>query len=68
MHIWHHAMALPEKRNKGVNFGISLSIWDYIFKTNYIPDSGQDIKLGFTDLAKFPKTFFGQLFYGIKKD
>ena len=22
----------------GINFGISLSIWDYIFKTNYVPE------------------------------
>ncbi|NNC82372.1 MAG: sterol desaturase family protein [Flavobacteriales bacterium] len=68
MHIWHHAYALPENRRHGVNFGISLSIWDYIFRTSYIPSSGRDIKLGFKNLERFPKTFFGQLFYGFKKD
>lgn len=67
MHIWHHAMSLPEDRQKGVNFGISLSIWDYIFKSNYIPSSGKDIELGFTNLAKFPKTFVKQLVYGFGK-
>lgn len=67
MHIWHHAYALPEDRRHGVNFGISLSLWDYIFKTNYIPDTGRDIKLGFPGLSKFPKTFFGQLIYGFGK-
>ena len=64
MHIWHHAMALPENRRRGVNFGISLSIWDYLFRTNYIPKSGRDIELGFENLSKFPKTFFKQLVYG----
>ena len=34
MHIWHHAKTLPEKFKNGVNYGISLSLWDYIFKTN----------------------------------
>jgi len=67
MHIWHHAATLPEDRMQGVNFGISLSIWDYIFRTNYIPSNGRDIELGFDDLDQFPKTFFGQIFYGFKK-
>jgi len=64
MHIWHHAEVLPESRKNGANFGISLSIWDYIFRTNYIPSDGRDIKLGFEDLDSFPKSFFGQLFSG----
>lgn len=28
MHVWHHMYALPERRQKGVNFGINLSLWD----------------------------------------
>ena len=70
MHIWHHAYDLPKEHRHGVNYGISLSIWDYIFRTNYIPSDGRDIKLGFPGLKKFPKTFFHQLFYGFhgKKD
>lgn len=67
MHIWHHAMDLPKERPYGVNFGITLSIWDYIFKTNYIPHDGRDIKLGFSDLDKFPKSFWKQLVHGFGK-
>ncbi len=67
MHIWHHSWELPKERKHGVNFGISLSLWDYIFRTNYIPSDGRDIQLGFPGLKKFPKTFFGQLFYGFRK-
>jgi sterol desaturase/sphingolipid hydroxylase (fatty acid hydroxylase superfamily) len=37
MHLYHHAYVVPEGRN-GMNYGISLSIWDYIFNTNYIPE------------------------------
>jgi len=64
MHIWHHAYDLPENHKNGANFGISLSIWDYIFRTNYIPHSGRDIRLGFEKIEQFPKTFMKQLFSG----
>lgn len=67
MHIWHHAHDMPEGKKYGINFGISLSIWDYIFRTNYIPSDGRDIQLGFPGLKKFPKDFFGQLIYGFRK-
>ncbi len=60
MHIWHHAYDLPEDRSTGVNFGLTLSIWDYLFKTNYIPHDGKDIKLGFPGIEEFPKDFVGQ--------
>ncbi len=65
MHIWHHAYALPEDRKHGANFGISLSIWDYIFGTSCIPKDGRDIKLGFKSMEKFPKGIWGQILYAI---
>lgn len=67
MHIWHHAKALPQAHPNGVNFGISLSLWDYIFRTNYIPKSGRDIVLGFVGDESFPKSFVGQECYPLKK-
>lgn len=66
MHIWHHAKSLPKERGFGVNFGLTLSIWDYLFKTDYIPESGRDIELGFPGDEGFPKNFTGQIIYGIK--
>ncbi|MFT6716415.1 MAG: sterol desaturase/sphingolipid hydroxylase (fatty acid hydroxylase superfamily) [Saprospiraceae bacterium] len=60
MHIWHHAKNLP-KGSSGVNFGISLSVWDYLFKTDYIPYSGKDIELGFDHLEDYPEKFGGQM-------
>lgn len=63
MHIWHHAKALPENHHHGVNFGITFSFWDYLFKTNYIPDSGKDIQLGFEDDETFPEDFWEQQAY-----
>ena len=68
MHIWHHYITMPESHKNGVNFGISLSIWDYIFRTNYIPSDGRDIELGFGSIKEFPRTFMKQLFYGFGKE
>lgn len=65
MHIWHHSKLLPNKN--GVNFGISLSVWDYFFKTNFVPTDGRDIELGFDDENSFPKDFIKQELYPFKK-
>jgi len=66
MHIWHHSYHLPEERRFGVNFGLTLAIWDYLFGTAYIPHDGRDIKLGFPGVNEFPKGFVGQNLNGIK--
>ena len=65
MHIWHHAKEWPKAYHFGVNFGITLSIWDYIFGTDYIPHSGRDIELGFEGVDSFPKTFISQNLHGL---
>lgn len=70
MHLWHHSKELPTNRKYGMNYGISLSLWDYIFKTDYIPHESGDIELGFDKDEQFPKSnFWKQLIYPIgKKD
>jgi len=65
MHIWHHAKKLPNKY--GVNYGLTLSVWDFLFKTVYWPRSGRDEPLGFDQSEFFPKTFFTQIFHFTKK-
>jgi len=68
MHLYHHAKVLPKNRMHGVNFGISLSIWDYIFKTKYIPQSiDGTYELGFDEIEKFPTSFWRQLVVGFGK-
>ncbi len=64
MHIWHHAYDLPEERKYGVNFGLTLAVWDYIFGTAYIPKDGRDIRLGFPGVETFPENFVGQVTHG----
>ncbi|MEE3149056.1 MAG: sterol desaturase family protein [Bacteroidota bacterium] len=67
MHIWHHAKALPPEHKYGMNFGLSLSIWDYLFGTAYVPKSGKDIEIGFDGDERFPHDFTGQLTYPFKE-
>jgi sterol desaturase/sphingolipid hydroxylase (fatty acid hydroxylase superfamily) len=67
MHMWHHAHDLPEERRSGVNFGLTLSVWDYLFKTAYTPHNGQSIKLGFPGMKQFPNHFWGQISHGFRK-
>lgn len=67
MHIWHHAKELPEHVRYGANFGLTLSIWDYLFKTDYIPHNGRDIELGFARDEDFPTDFLSQELYPLKK-
>ncbi|MDC6351620.1 sterol desaturase family protein [Zeaxanthinibacter sp. PT1] len=65
MHLYHHAYELP-KGKAGVNYGISLSLWDYLFGTTYIPENSGNIPLGFQGDEDVPKSFFGQFFYGFR--
>jgi sterol desaturase/sphingolipid hydroxylase (fatty acid hydroxylase superfamily) len=58
MHIWHHAKHMPHRY--GANYGISLSVWDYIFRTTYMPEDGRDIELGFEEVEHYPKSFMEQ--------
>ena len=60
MHLWHHAKEVPVGSH-GVNYGISLSLWDYLFGTAYIPNENANEPLGFEQVETFPKTFWQQL-------
>ena len=63
MHLYHHAYDLPRGRF-GVNFGISLSLWDYLFHTDHVPDTNGEIKLGFPGDEKLSPNFINQLGHG----
>ena len=65
MHIWHHSKWLPEDRPHGMNYGLTLSVWDYLFGTACMPSNGRDIELGFPGLEAFPKDFAHQVVYGL---
>ncbi len=65
MHIWHHSYELPEERRYGINFALTLSVWDYLFGTAYIPHNGKDIRLGFPGIEHFPDSFQEQVALGV---
>ncbi len=71
MHVWHHMYALPEDHRQGVNFGVGLSLWDWLFGTAYWPDKDhcpeqQPEKLGFPDMDEFPRSFLGRMIYPLR--
>lgn len=61
MHIWHHSKKQPPGKF-GVNYGLTLSAWDYLFGTAWMPHDGRDIDLGFENVEAFPRSFFRQMF------
>ena len=66
MHIWHHSKKQPEGRY-GVNYGITLSLWDYLAGSVWMPHNGRDIELGFQDIEKYPHGFLEQVVEPFKK-
>ena len=77
MHIWHHAKHLPAARSHGVNFGLTLSLWDWAFGTAWWPSangseasrwtSGRDAELGFTGDETFPERLIPQLLWPLRR-
>ena len=68
MHTWHHARDWPDKYPYGVNFGISLSLWDFLFRTAYLTNDPKQIDLGIKGDEYFPKSFLEQSIYGFKRN
>ena len=58
MHLWHHASELAPG---GANYGISLSVWDWLFGTVHWPADEPDLELGFERVEAYPHGFFGHL-------
>lgn len=66
MHLYHHSYTLPTGKF-GVNFGISLSLWDYLFNTHHVPEDSGTIPLGYPGDEKMPASFWKQLLHGFTK-
>ena len=67
MHLLHHAKHLPAAHPKGFNYGITLSVWDYIFRTNYWPKDDKYLAIGLPDDDGMPEDFLGQNVQPFKK-
>lgn len=57
MHIWHHDYDRDARST--VNFGIILSLWDYLFGTAQVPKHPPH-RLGYEGVEAHPRDFFGQ--------
>lgn len=58
MHLWHHAH--PDAGPVNRNFGITLSLWDWLFRTVYSPAERDPERLGFTGIETYPRNAAGQ--------
>lgn len=58
MHRLHHAKVVPEPfahKARGANFGLTFSVWDYIFGTAWDPDIDRKaVALGFPGVEHYP--------------
>lgn len=62
MHVWHHDVEMHGRG--GQNFGIVLSVWDWVFGTVYWPaDQEQPQKLGFQGMEAYPRNLVARFFY-----
>ena len=67
MHIWHHDVDMHGRG--GQNFGIVLSVWDWIFGTVYWPaDSDGPARLGFRDMeTTYPAGLLARFVYPFRR-
>lgn len=65
MHIWHHDAEMHGKG--GQNFGIVLSVWDWMFGTVYWPKDQEEPKeLGFAEIRAYPKGLISRFAWPIR--
>ena len=64
MHLLHHSQS--HLAQGGVNFGISLSVWDYVFGTAVQPTRNGELVLGFEGDAAVPSHILKQLHYPVE--
>lgn len=67
MHLHHHSYHLPKDKPYGINFGLTLSCWDYIFGTAHVPNRNGETRIGYPKDHTLPQSFLGQLVYGFRK-
>lgn len=64
MHIWHHTH--PDCGPTLCNFGINLSLWDWIFGTAYQPEGRSPERIGLAEEDRFPDSLVEQLIYPLR--
>ena len=68
LHRWHHR---ADYKDAQVNYGAWLTVWDFMFKTNYddprIYDSEGIGEIGIKEEPDFPKSYLKQMMFPFKK-
>jgi sterol desaturase/sphingolipid hydroxylase (fatty acid hydroxylase superfamily) len=59
MHLWHHDAS--DEGGVAKNFGIVLSLWDFLFGTAYWPRHRSPDRLGYPGDGEMPQGLIGQL-------
>jgi len=59
MHLWHHDAS--DEGGVAKNFGIVLSLWDFLFRTAYWPRDRNPARLGYPDDESMPESLLGEL-------
>jgi sterol desaturase/sphingolipid hydroxylase (fatty acid hydroxylase superfamily) len=59
MHLWHHDAS--DEGGVAKNFGIVLSVWDYLFGTAYWPRERSPERIGYPGDAEMPAGLLGQV-------
>ncbi len=65
MHLWHHDQSTEGGAAK--NFGIVLSIWDFIFGTAYWPRQRTPEQLGYTGMEEMPTSLAGEVLWPLTR-
>ena len=66
MHVWHHDIELHGKG--GQNFGIVLSVWDWLFGTVFWPQHPEEPdRLGFQGMDRYPQSIARRIAYPFLK-
>lgn len=58
LHRWHHSDCISEANN---NYGLTLSIWDSVFGTRYLPTGREVTHIGLSGMPNFPQSFGQQM-------
>jgi sterol desaturase/sphingolipid hydroxylase (fatty acid hydroxylase superfamily) len=65
MHLWHHDQS--DEGGTAKNFGIVLSLWDFLFGTAYWPRHRSPSALGYPGIEEMPQSLLGELAWPLTK-
>lgn len=65
MHLWHHDQS--DEGGSAKNFGIVLSLWDFLFGTAFWPRDRSPRALGYPGIEEMPPGLAGELVWPITK-